>query len=64
MGAKAAHGFGGRLLDAPRSIASRTSISAGIDFAAAQFGRAPFTSDRRTIDVSGDGTNNAGRAVS
>ena len=29
----------------------------------AQFARAPFESPRRTIDVSGDGTNNAGRDV-
>jgi hypothetical protein len=62
-GAKAAHSFGGRLLEAPRSFANRTSISTGIDFAAALFARAPFASDRRTIDVSSDGTNNAGRAV-
>jgi hypothetical protein len=38
-----------------------TSISGGIDFALAQFNRAPFEAPRRTIDVSGDGTNNAGR---
>jgi hypothetical protein len=29
----------------------------------AQLARAPFSSERRTIDVSGDGTNNAGRDV-
>ena len=29
----------------------------------AQFARAPFEAARRTIDVSGDGTNNAGRDV-
>ncbi len=28
-----------------------------------QFARAPFESKRRTIDVSGDGTNNAGRGL-
>jgi hypothetical protein len=58
-----AKGFGDRLLEAPRSFADRTSISGGIDFAMAQFERAPFESTRRTIDVSGDGTNNAGRDV-
>jgi len=62
-GAKAAQAFGDRLLEAPRSFADRTSISGGIDFSVAQFPRAPFASDRRTIDVSGDGTNNAGRDV-
>src|SRR5207249_8859007 len=33
------------------------------EFAAAQLERAPFGAARRTIDVSGDGTNNAGRDV-
>ena len=40
-----------------------TSIAGGIDFAAAQLSRAPFEAERRTIDVSGDGTNNSGRDV-
>jgi hypothetical protein len=62
-GAKAAQQFGDRLLETPRSFADRTSISGGIDFAVAQFARAPFDAKRRTIDVSGDGTNNSGRDV-
>jgi hypothetical protein len=62
-GAAAARRFGDQLVEAPRSFADRTSISGGLEFAAAQFDRAPFTSARRTIDVSGDGTNNAGRDV-
>jgi hypothetical protein len=62
-GPKTAQEFGDRLLESPRSFADRTSISAGIDFAVAQFARAPFTAERQTIDVSGDGTNNAGRNV-
>src|SRR6185312_8470412 len=62
-GAKSAQAFGDQLLELPRSFADRTSISAGIDFAVTQLARAPFTSKRRTIDVSGDGTNNAGRDV-
>jgi hypothetical protein len=60
-GPKAAQQFGDRLLETQRSFADRTSISGGIDFALAQFARAPFESNRRTIDVSGDGTNNSGR---
>jgi hypothetical protein len=63
-GPKAAQAFGDRLLESPRSFADRTSISGGIDFAVAQFAHAPFASERHTIDVSGDGTNNAGRDVS
>ena len=50
-------------MELPRSFADRTSISGGIEFAVAQFARAPFEAPRRTIDVSGDGTNNAGRDV-
>ena len=60
---KAAQAFGDRLLESPRSFADRTSISGGIDAAVAQLARAPFEAQRRTIDVSGDGTNNAGRDV-
>jgi uncharacterized protein DUF1194 len=62
-GPKAAQAFGDRLLESPRSFADRTSISGGIDAAVAQFARAPFDAERHTIDVSGDGTNNAGRDV-
>ena len=62
-GPKAAQEFGDRLIELPRSFADRTSISGGIDFAVVQFPRAPFTAERQTIDVSGDGTNNAGRDV-
>ncbi len=62
-GPKTAQAFGDRLLKSPRSFADRTSISGGIDAAVAQLARAPFEAQRRTIDVSGDGTNNAGRDV-
>jgi hypothetical protein len=55
--------FGDQLLELPRSYSDRTSISGGIDFALAQFDRSPHQSKRRTIDVSGDGTHNAGRSV-
>jgi hypothetical protein len=59
----AARKFGDQLLELPRAFADRTSISGGIEFAATQLDRAPFEGSRRTIDVSGDGTNNAGRDV-
>jgi hypothetical protein len=61
--AESAKAFGDRLLEAPRSFADRTSISGAIEFSMAQFARAPFVAVRRTIDISGDGTNNAGRDV-
>src|SRR5262245_58680199 len=62
-GPEPARKFGDQLLELPRAFADRTSISGGIEFAAAQLERAPFETARRTIDVSGDGTNNAGRDV-
>ena len=61
--AASAKDFGDRLLEAPRSFADRTSISGAIEFAMGQFKRAPYDSPRHTIDLSGDGTNNAGRDV-
>jgi hypothetical protein len=61
--AAAARQFGDRILEAPRSFADRTSISAAIDFAMSRLDAAPFEAPRRTIDVSGDGTNNSGRDV-
>jgi hypothetical protein len=62
-GPLAARKFGDQLLELPRSFADRTSISGGVEFAVAQMEHAPFEGARRTIDVSGDGTNNAGRDV-
>ena len=55
--------FSAQVIEAPRAFADRTSISGGIDFAMAQLARAPYQSSRRTIDVSGDGTNNFGPPV-
>ena len=51
------------ILAAPRSFMGRTSISAAIDFAMAHFTKSKWQAGRRIIDVSGDGTNNSGRAV-
>ena len=58
-----AHSFGDGLVEAPRSFAGSTSISSAIDFSVSQLERAPFKSNRRVIDVSGDGNNNSGRPV-
>jgi hypothetical protein len=58
-----ARDFSAQVIEASRSFADRTSISDGIDFAMRQLDRAPFQSGRRTIDISGDGTNNSGRDV-
>jgi hypothetical protein len=62
-GAASARRFGDQLVEFPRSFADRTSISGALEFAEAQIARAPFTAPRHVIDVSGDGTNNAGRDV-
>ena len=51
------------MLSAPRSFLGRTSISAAIDFSMERLTAAPAEADKRIIDVSGDGTNNSGRAV-
>ena len=61
--AAAAKDFGDRLLETPRSFADRTSISGAIEFAMDRLANAPFACVRRTVDISGDGTNNAGRDV-
>ena len=60
---EAASGFGDRLVEAPRSFAGSTSISSAIDFSVNQLERSPFKSQRRVIDISGDGNNNSGRSV-
>jgi hypothetical protein len=62
-GAETARKFGDQLLELPRSFAERTSISAAIDFSMALLESAPYQAARRTIDLSGDGTNNSGRDV-
>jgi hypothetical protein len=62
-GAESARKFGDNLLELPRSFAERTSISGAIDFSVNLFDQAPYKSERHTIDVSGDGTNNSGRDV-
>src|SRR5258705_13964643 len=56
--------FSAQVIEAPRAFADRTSISGGIDFAVAQLARSPYRAARRTIDISGDGTNNSGRDAS
>jgi len=55
--------FGDRLVEAPRSFAERTAIGSAIDFSMEQLAGAPYDAGRRTIDISGDGTNNSGRDV-
>jgi hypothetical protein len=60
---RTAHQFGDRVVEAPRAFADSTSISAGIAFAMMQLDRAPYETQRRVMDVSGDGDNNGGGPV-
>lgn len=55
--------FADRLLAAPRAFYGRTSISAALDFALARLKASGVKAEREVIDVSGDGTNNAGRPL-
>jgi hypothetical protein len=60
---ESAHDMANILLTAPRSFVGFTSISAAIDFSMQHFAKSGVESDRRVIDISGDGTNNGGRMV-
>src|SRR6478736_1124394 len=55
--------FATRLVDAPISIARRTSISGAIRYAIPLFGRSPYEAQRKVLDISGDGSNNDGGLV-
>ena len=52
-----------QIIAAPRSFLSRTAISSAIDFSVERLGAASASAERKVIDISGDGTSNAGRAV-
>lgn len=62
-GSEAANGVAARLAALPRSRGMWTSISGALDYCAALFDKSGFSATRRVIDVSGDGANNRGRAV-
>ena len=62
--AASAAAFVKTLQAAPRSFWGRTSISAGMALALRTLASSGYEAQRQVIDVCGDGTNNAGRAVS
>jgi hypothetical protein len=62
-GDKDAQALAARIRGAPRTFWGRTSISAAIEFSMGLLARCPFQADRKVIDISGDGTNNSGIAV-
>jgi hypothetical protein len=55
--------FAGKLLAVPRSFNGSTAIGAAIDFAVRRHAESGIESDRRAIDVSGDGDSNQGRPI-
>ncbi|MFO1185455.1 MAG: DUF1194 domain-containing protein [Bauldia sp.] len=55
--------FAAELLAEPTNRGLETSISGGLLFAAAHFGRSGVSATRRVIDVSGDGPNDSGVPV-
>jgi len=61
--AASAKQFTETLLASPRAFYGRTSISAALDFAMERLKAAGVKAERQVIDVSGDGTNNAGRSL-
>lgn len=60
---ESARGFAARLVSAPNVRATRTSISAAMDYIVPMFASNEFVGSRRVIDISGDGPNNSGRLV-
>ena len=60
---EAAAAIASTIISAPRSYVGRTAIGAAIDFAMQRLQASPAKAERHVIDVSGDGTSNAGRAV-
>ncbi len=61
--AASASAFATSLTAIPRSSYGRTAISSGVDVAARMLAEGGFGDARKVIDVSGDGTNNAGRPM-
>ena len=55
--------FASLLAETPIGVGPYTSISGAIEFALPLFENNGFTSERRTIDISGDGPNNSGDYV-
>jgi len=62
-GPDSAAAVGAEIAAAPYRRASRTSISGGLKFAKPLFDHGGYRGLRRVIDVSGDGTNNAGALI-
>jgi hypothetical protein len=55
--------FADRLARAPITVLTRTSISGAIRFAIPLFERMPWITERKVLDISGDGANNDGGLI-
>ncbi len=62
-GFDSAQHFVEQLVETPRPFAGRTAIGTAIESCLQALYEAPFDAERQTIDISGDGANNDGRAV-
>ncbi|MFI4971771.1 MAG: DUF1194 domain-containing protein [Hyphomicrobiales bacterium] len=62
-GPESADAVASEIANAPYRRAARTSISGGLTFAKTLFDHSGYHGLRRVIDVSGDGTNNAGPLI-
>jgi hypothetical protein len=62
-GPEAADAVAAEIARVPYRRASRTSISGALNFAKPLFNNSGYRGSRRVIDVSGDGTNNAGALI-
>jgi hypothetical protein len=62
--AASASAFADAVAAAPRPFSGLTGIGAAIDYSAGLFANSGFDSAREVIDISGDGSNNDGRAPS
>lgn len=62
-GPAGADAFAALIADRPFGVFRGTSISGAIDFAASLLGASGFASERRVVDISGDGPNNLGAPV-
>jgi hypothetical protein len=62
-GPESADAVASEIANAPYRRAARTSISGGLTFAKTSFDHSGYRGLRRVIDVSGDGTNNAGPLI-
>ncbi len=62
--AASANAFADAIANSRRELfGGGTSISGAIDYAMTLFPESPYQARRRTIDISGDGANNAGRSI-